>query len=347
MFSTERHPNMPRSTNVKPPKSKHPDDGLSRNEALALYSEILTIREAELRLGTLFADGEVPGFIHLSVGQEAVPVGIMSALEAHDTVASNHRGHGHAIAKGVDLNRLFQEIMAKDEGYCRGRGGSMHVADASVGMLGANGIVGAGLPIALGSAFAHQVKQRDSVAVVFFGDGALAEGVLHECLNLASMWKLPLVFVCENNGWSEFSPTSREFIGKLPDLAKVFGIPSITVDGNDVFAVQAAAKRLVPNARTGEGPQVIECLTHRVRGHFEGDQQKYRDSEDIKRATQSDPVVRMEKLMTELGLSKAEIATVKSSVMDRIEQAVAAGRGGASPQFAASLADVYTPRVST
>ncbi len=338
---------MPRPSNTKPPKSKLSANGASREESLALYSEILTIREAELRLGTLFADGEVPGFIHLSVGQEAVPVGIMSALEAQDTVASNHRGHGHAIAKGVDLNRLFQEIMAKDEGYCRGRGGSMHVADASVGMLGANGIVGAGLPIALGSAFAHQVKKRESVAVVFFGDGALAEGVLHECLNLASMWKLPLIFVCENNGWSEFSPTSREFIGKLSDLSKVFDIPSLTVDGNDVFAVRTAAKQLVPNARAGRGPQVIECLTHRVRGHFEGDQQKYRDSEDIKRATLSDPIIRMEKHLEEMGVSKAEITSIKSDVTNRIEQAVAAGRGGAAPQFAASLADVYTPRVSS
>ncbi|HCX14694.1 MAG TPA: ABC transporter substrate-binding protein [Rhodospirillaceae bacterium] len=337
---------MPRSYESKSPQPKRSSSTTKRQEALVLYSKILTIREAELRLGTLFADGEVPGFIHLSVGQEAVPVGVMSSLEAHDTVASNHRGHGHAIAKGVDLNRLFQEIMAKDEGYCRGRGGSMHVADTAVGMLGANGIVGAGLPIALGSALAHQIKKRNSIAVVFFGDGALAEGVLHECLNLASMWNLPLLFVCENNGWSEFSPTSSEFIGKLSDLAQVFKISSKTVDGNDVFSVLAASQRAVRDIRAGKGPKVIECLTHRVRGHFEGDQQKYRDAQDIKRAAQSDPVIRMEKHLIDIGIPKAEIAAIKSKVIEQVERAVAAGRKGTTPQFGPSLADVYTPHVS-
>jgi len=337
---------MPRSPKTKASNTKRSATSSERNEAIALYSTILTIREAELRLGALFADGEVPGFIHLSVGQEAVPVGIMSALEPHDTIASNHRGHGHAIAKGVDLKRLFQEIMAKDEGYCRGRGGSMHVADADVGMLGANGIVGAGLPIALGSAFAHQVKKRDTVAVVFFGDGALAEGVLHECLNLSSIWKLPLLLVCENNGWSEFSPTSREFVGKLSELAKVFSIPATTVDGNDVFAVLSAAKQAVPSIRAGSGPQVIECLTHRVRGHFEGDQQKYRDDEDIKQATQSDPVLRMEKHLKGIGLLAADINAIKTEVMVHIEEAVEAGRSGAAPVFAEAFADVYTPSKS-
>jgi len=337
---------MARSSKIKSPEAERSATNNERDEALALYSAILTIREAELRLGTLFADGEVPGFIHLSIGQEAVPVGIMSALEPHDTVASNHRGHGHAIAKGVDLKKLFQEIMAKDEGYCRGRGGSMHVADANVGMLGANGIVGAGLPIGLGSALAHQVKKRNSVAVVFFGDGALAEGVLHECLNLSSIWKLPLLFVCENNGWSEFSPTSREFVGKLSELAKVFGIPTSTVDGNDVFAVIAAAKKAVPLVRAGNGPQVIECLTHRVRGHFEGDQQKYRDSEDIKQATLSDPVVRIEKHLASIGLPANDVKSIKAEVMTNIEEAVVAGRSGTTPLFADAFADVYTPRVS-
>lgn len=336
---------MPRSSKTKTPKTKKRSiSSDERREAIALYSAIVTIREAELRLGILFADGEVPGFIHLSVGQEAVPVGIMAALAPHDTVSSNHRGHGHAIAKGVDLKRFFQEIMAKDEGYCRGRGGSMHVADADVGMLGANGIVGAGLPIGLGSAFAHQVKKRDSIAVVFFGDGALAEGVLHECLNLSSIWKLPLLFVCENNGWSEFSPTSREFVGKLADLANVFDIPATTVDGNDVFAVLSAAKKATSSIREGRGPHVIECLTHRVRGHFEGDQQKYRDAEDIKRASNSDPVLRMEKHLAAIGLSTNDIEAIKADVMANVEEAVEAGRSGTAPLFSDAFADVYTPR---
>lgn len=336
---------MPRSSKSKAPKAKKSAASSSeRRQAIALYSAILTIREAELRLGALFADGEVPGFIHLSVGQEAVPVGIMSALKPDDTVASNHRGHGHAIAKGVDLNRLFLEIMAKDQGYCRGRGGSMHVADAEVGMLGANGIVGAGLPIALGSAFAHQVKKRDSIAVVFFGDGALAEGVLHESMNLASMWKLPLLFVCENNGWSEFSPTSREFAGKLSELAKAFNIPAATVDGNDVFAVLSAGKKAASSIRKGHGPHVIECLTHRVRGHFEGDQQKYRDADDIKHAARFDPVSRVERYLKTIGLSATDIETIKADVLANIEEAVETGRSGAAPIFTDAFADVYTPR---
>jgi pyruvate dehydrogenase E1 component alpha subunit len=308
---------------------------------LALYRVIQTIRQAELRLSALFADGEIPGFIHLSVGQEAVPAGIVAALAPADTVASNHRGHGHAIAKGVDLDRFFQEIMAKDEGTCRGRGGSMHVADAAVGMLGANGIVGAGLPIALGSALAHQVKKTGGIAVVFFGDGALAEGVLHECFNLASLWKLPLLFVCENNGWSEFSPTSREFRAKLVDLATVFGIPGVSVDGNDAFAVHDAAKEKVAAART-HGPQLIECRTNRVRGHFEGDQQKYRDPQDVARAGADDPVAKIEKHLMALGVPQADMDAVKSDVARLVERAVAAGRSGTAPSFKAAFADVYT-----
>jgi TPP-dependent pyruvate/acetoin dehydrogenase alpha subunit len=321
-------------------KSAKPGSNV-RGHALALYEVIQTIRQSELRLGTLFADGEVPGFIHLSVGQEAVPAGITAALESQDTVASNHRGHGHAIAKGVDLNRFFQEIMGKDEGYCRGRGGSMHVADAKVGMIGANGIVGAGIPIALGNALAHQIKKTKGVTVVYFGDGALAEGVIHECLNLSSLWKLPLVFVCENNGWSEFSPTSRQFRAKLVDLAAVFGIPGVSVDGNDVFAVYDAAVAHVEAARAGQGPQVIECRTNRVRGHFEGDQQKYRDPADIAKAGSDDPIARIEKVLAELGIAKSELEALQSEVGKRVEAAVAAGRAGKAPSFSDSLADVY------
>src|SRR5271156_4463003 len=173
-------------------------------ELLRLYAEMRLIREVEQRLSVLFGDGEIPGFIHLSIGQEAVAVGIAAALQRHDTLASNHRGHGHALAKGLDVSRFFLEILGRSEGYCGGRGGSMHVADMSVGMLGANGIVGAGLSIALGSALAHRTLGRPAIAVAFFGDGALAEGLLHECLNLAAVWRLPLLFVCENNGWGEF-----------------------------------------------------------------------------------------------------------------------------------------------
>ena len=229
----------------------------SRKRLLGFYERMLLVRECELKLSALFSDGEVPGFIHLSVGQEAVAIGVMDALNDSDTIASNHRGHGHAIAKGVDLDGFFLEIMGKQEGICGGRGGSMHVADMSVGMLGANGIVGAGIPLAVGSALAHQVQQNNNIAVAFFGDGALAEGVLHESFNLASLWKLPILFLCENNGWSEFSPASLQFVAEVRDLASAFKIPSRQVDGNDVAAVADAADEIVANMRKNGGPRVL------------------------------------------------------------------------------------------
>jgi TPP-dependent pyruvate/acetoin dehydrogenase alpha subunit len=312
-----------------------------QGNALELYSMMQTIRQAELRLSRLFADAEIPGFIHLSLGQEAVAAGVIAALDAQDLVASNHRGHGHAIAKGIDLVAFFQEIMAKDMGCCRGRGGSMHVADASKGMLGANGIVGAGIPIALGSALAQQVRKTGAVAVAFFGDGALAEGVIHECLNLSSLWHLPLLFVCENNGWSEFSPTFSQFRAKLPDLAAAFGIPAVTVDGNDVFAVYSAAQAAVCAARD-KGPQVLQCITHRVRGHFEGDPQKYRTDMQAANTAQLDPLLRFEQQLDGLGLTKADIDAATERVLARIEAAVSSAREGAAPSFSGALADAYT-----
>ena len=232
---------------------------------IALYRLIVLIRRAEERLITMFADGEVPGFIHLSIGQEAVSAGVMSALGPRDTIASTHRGHGHAIAKGLPLDGFFAELLARDEGLCRGRGGSMHVADMSVGMLGANGIVGAGLSIALGSALAHRRLGRREVAVAFFGDGALAEGLVHECMNLAALWRLPLLFVCENNGWSEFLPSSKQIAFTLADLAGAYGLPHTLVDGNDVAAVADAAAEVVAGVRGGGPAAATGFWTMRMR----------------------------------------------------------------------------------
>ena len=243
----------------------------SSAQLLRLYADMRLIREVELRLSLLFGDGEIPGFIHLSIGQEAVAVGVAGALRTDDTLASNHRGHGHAIAKGLDLSRFFLEIMGRSEGYCGGRGGSMHVADMSVGMLGANGIVGAGLPIAVGSALAHQLRKTGAIACVFFGDGALAEGVLHESFNMAALWKLPILFVCENNGWSEFSPAARQLAAEPSKLAETFNIPAERVNGNDIVAVREAGFSAIEAVRAGGGPRLVECKTTRVRGHFEGD----------------------------------------------------------------------------
>lgn len=309
---------------------------------LQLYSQMMLIRRSEERLSTMFADGEVPGFIHLSIGQEAVSVGVMSALNGEDTIASTHRGHGHAIAKGLPLDGFFLELLARDEGLCRGRGGSMHVADMSVGMLGANGIVGAGLPIALGSAMAHQQLGRKAVAVAFFGDGALAEGVVHECLNLASLWKLPLLFVCENNGWSEFLPSSKQIAFKLGELVAAFHLHHVVVDGNDVAAVSAAAEKIVNEVRA-TGPAVLECVTTRVRGHFEGDAQKYRNPDEVAKLAERDPLRITAMQLQQLGVAETELAGAAEAVEQRVEAAVTAARGGRNPDFEAAKADVYTP----
>jgi len=309
---------------------------------LSLYEGMLTIRQAEERLKALFADGEVPGFIHLSIGQEAVPVGVSASLGPSDTVASNHRGHGHALAKGIDLDGFFAEIMGRDSGLCRGRGGSMHVADVSIGMLGANGIVGAGLPITLGSALAHKTRGTDAVAVAYFGDGALAEGVLHECLNIAALWSLPMLFACENNGWSEFSPTDRQMKASLKDLAAAFSIPHVEVDGNDVEAVEAAAAECIAALRSGAGPRVLECRTTRVRGHFEGDRQDYRSPDEIAGLAATDPIARCRARLAELGVDAGRVDAIGETIDRRIEQAVANARGAPEPSFAAAAADVYT-----
>lgn len=321
---------------MTPPSSPDP------KTLLGLYGAMLKIRLAEEHLQALFADGEVPGFIHLSIGQEAVPVGIAAALKPDDTVASNHRGHGHALAKGVDLDGLFAELMGRDNGLCRGRGGSMHVADLTVGMLGANGIVGAGLPITLGSALAHQVKDNGAVAVAFFGDGALAEGVLHECLNLAALWKLPMIFVCENNGWSEFSPTERQMKAEIKALAKAFSISQQQVDGNDIVAVAAAAKTAVAAARSGKGPRVVECITKRIRGHFEGDRQDYRANEELAGLKTNDPIERCRVRLRNLGLEVERLTAVETEIRERVERAVVGARAAPDPDFAKALAEVYT-----
>jgi len=311
------------------------------DQLLAQYRVMRLIRSVENSLIKLFADGEVPGFIHLSVGQEAIAAGVVTALDERDSIATTHRGHGHVIARGIDLDLFFMELMGKQGGICGGRGGSMHVADMDLGILGANGIVGAGIPIALGSALAHSVRKTGGVAVAFFGDGAMAEGVIHESLNMAALWKLPLLFVCENNGWSEFSPTSRQFAAQLGSLAGAFGIPHLLVDGNDVEAVSAAARDLIAQART-DGPRVLECKTHRVRGHFEGDPQKYRPQEDAGIGAEIDPLKKAEQALVARGVSAKVIAGIVADAEARVAAAIEKGRADAQPDFERALSDVYT-----
>lgn len=311
-------------------------------QLLALNRTMLLIRSVEESLIKLFSDSEVPGFIHLSLGQEAVAAGVMAALDARDTMATTHRGHGHVLARGLDLDLFFREIMGKAGGICGGRGGSMHVADMRLGIIGANGIVGAGIPIALGSALAHSVRGSGGVAVVFFGDGAMAEGVLHETLNIAALWKMPLLLVCENNGWSEFSPTALQFAAQLKDLAGAFGIPHTQVDGSDVEAIAGAAAALVGEIRTGAGARVLECSTHRVRGHYEGDPQKYREAAELAAGAAADPLKHARKALLARGVKAQALDAAVTEIEAQVQAAIARAREDVLPEFEAAFADVYT-----
>lgn len=305
-----------------------------------LYRRMLLIRRIEEALRQLFADGHVPGFVHLSIGQEAVPVGVSAHLRNSDTVSSNHRGHGHTIAKGVDPKAFFAEVLGRATGLCKGRGGSMHVADLSKGMLGANGIVGAGLPITTGSALALKIRGQGDVAVVYFGDGALAEGVLHECFNIAALWSLPVLFVCENNGWSEFSPTDNQVSFKLQALTKAYGIRYASVDGNVVTEVDSGAGKLIDRMRKTPAPAVIECATTRVRGHFEGDRQDYRDADEVAGLDARDPL----RLVQEAGadIEPEWFDQIAQEVEAEVAAAVAEAKDAALPDVADIAVDVYT-----
>ncbi len=320
-----------------------PRQGANAGDQLAQllrhYEQLLTVRRCEERLQRLFAEGEVPGFIHLSIGQEAISVGVMSALSDSDTIASTHRGHGHALAKGMPLEGFFAELLARDSGVCRGRGGSMHVADMSVGMLGANGIVGAGLSIATGSALAHKLKRSGNIAVSFFGDGALAEGLLHECGNVAALMKLPILLVCEANGWSEFSPADRQIAFNLADWSKAYGIEYRKADGNDVLAVAEAAEVLIHAVRDGEGPALLECTTSRWRGHFEGDAQKYRPQDEVQGR---DPLEVAAAYLAREGVGEQHLSQISARIDAEVEAAIAAARAAPPANYESGFADVYT-----
>lgn len=315
---------------------------LSKDRFVSLYEMMVLIRRTELQVGKLFADGQIPGSVHLCIGQEAVPAGIMSALTPEDTITSTHRGHGHVIAKGTDLVGFFKEIMGRAGGVCGGRGGSMHVADMSVGILGANGIVGGGISIALGSALAHLLRRTGRVAVAIFGDGARAEGVFHESLNISSLWGLPLLFVCENNRWAEFSPSSRHFGADLGKLAGAFGMEHARVDGNDVAAVSKAAETAVTSLRDGGRPFVLECVTLRLRGHYEGDPQKYRDPAELPGSEENDPIVRAAEVMRSFSKGEAEMSAVEERVALKVADAVRQAKDDVAPDFRDALRGVYT-----
>lgn len=273
------------------PTSQPVDEHIDRDTALALHRTMVSIRHFETTAGELFAAGKLPGFIHLSIGQEAVAAGVCAALSDSDYITTTHRGHGHCIAKGGRVLEMMAELFGREGGYALGRSGSMHIADNAVGILGANAIVGGGIPMAVGGGFAGQLAGRGQVSVAFFGDGAVGEGVLHESLNLAALWKLPVIFVCEHNGYAEMTPLSSHLANpRVTDLAASYGMATRAVDGNDVGEVLRAARDAVSRARAGEGPTLIEASTTRWRGHFEGDPQRYRPREEIEAMTERDPL---------------------------------------------------------
>ncbi len=293
---------------------------------------MLLIRGFEQRVATLYRDGEVPGFVHLSVGQEAAAVGACWPLRRHDVITSTHRGHGHCLAKGMDPLGMFAELMGRGQGTNHGCGGSMHIADPKLGVFGANGIVAAGLPIAVGAAAAAQLRRDGSVAVAFFGDGAPAQGAFHEALNLAAVWDVPAIFFCENNGYAEFSPTATQNAVSLDRRAAGYGIPYLAVDGNDVEATATALEGLVLEARAGGGPAVVEAATYRWHGHYEGDPQRYRSSDEIQAWEVRDPILAHEHRLRAAGVDDGELKRLESSVADQLDRAVEAARRSPGPE---------------
>ncbi|HCF2282717.1 TPA: thiamine pyrophosphate-dependent dehydrogenase E1 component subunit alpha [Pseudomonas aeruginosa] len=317
---------------------------LSTDQLLHAYRVMRTIRAFEERLHVEFATGEIPGFVHLYAGEEASAAGVMAHLRDDDCIASTHRGHGHCIAKGVDVHGMMAEIYGKKTGVCQGKGGSMHIADLEKGMLGANGIVGAGAPLAAGAALAAKLKGSDAVAVAFFGDGGSNEGAVFEAMNLAAVWNLPCLFVAENNGYAEATAANWSVAcDHIADRAAGFGMPGVTVDGFDFFAVHEAAGAAIERARAGEGPSLIEVKLTRYYGHFEGDAQTYRDPDEVKHYRETrDCLKQFRERTCHAGLlSASDLDAIDAAVEARIEDAVQRAKNDPKPEPDDLLRDVY------
>ena len=286
---------------------------------LRMYSQMARIRTFEDNANQLYLSAKMPGLTHMYSGQEAVAVGICEALKVTDKITSTHRGHGHCVAKGANFKEMFCELLGKEEGYCRGKGGSMHIADQSNGNLGANAIVGGSMGIATGSAFTSKLLGKDDVSVCFFGDGATAQGILYEVMNMAALWNLPVIYACENNGYSEYTKTEEIAAGSITARAEAFGIEAFTVDGQDVLAVNKLTEQLVARSRKGEGPFFIELLTYRYHGHHVGDinREYYRTKEEeLVWKTERDPITRFAAWLTKEGIAtEDELATIQAEIL--------------------------------
>jgi TPP-dependent pyruvate/acetoin dehydrogenase alpha subunit len=317
---------------------------LSVEDLLDAYRTMKTIREFEERVHVEFAKGGIPGFVHLYAGEEASATGVCMNLREDDYIASNHRGHGHCIAKGVEVSGMMAEIYGKQSGTCHGKGGSMHIADLDVGMMGANGIVGGGPPLVCGAGLTAKMRGKGGVALAFFGDGASNQGTTFESLNLASVWKLPVVFVAENNGYAEATASSWSVSCEdISTRAEGFGMPGITVDGHDFFAVHEATKEAIERARGGGGPTLIECKLDRFFGHFEGDNQNYRGPDEVKEIrANKDCIKRFSKTLTsDTEITLEDLAAIDNDVQALIDDAVEKAVADSEPGPDTLLTDVY------
>jgi TPP-dependent pyruvate/acetoin dehydrogenase alpha subunit len=318
---------------------------LDAEEALALLRTMWRIRLFEERVGQLKRADEVHGLIHLSVGQEGVAAGVCPQLRDDDALYSGHRAHGHAIAAGAPLDRAMAELMGRADGLCRGLGGSMHLVDVEHGLMGATGVVGGNIPLALGSALAGRLRGSDEVAVVFFGDGAVQAGIFNESINLATLWGLPVIFVCENNGFAEFTPRSAHTkVERVSDVVAPYGLARETVDGNDVVAVRDSFAAFLAEARGGRGPLLLECLTHRLRGHYEGDPAHYREALAAADWQEKDPLLRLQRRGIEEGwFAEADAAAIEREAAEEVERAVEFARGSPFPPAGLMAELTYAP----
>jgi acetoin:2,6-dichlorophenolindophenol oxidoreductase subunit alpha len=324
------------------------DSALDRARLLWLYRRMLTIRLFEEKLSRLFYTGQLPGFIHLYIGEEAIAVGVCSLLTDKDTISSTHRGHGHVLAKGGDIRYMMAELYGRATGYCKGKGGSMHIADFKRGMIGANGIVGGGMPLIVGAALAHQMQGSNAVGVGFFGDGAANEGIFHESLNLAAIWKLPVVFVCENNGFTEYMPTYELTAGgSIAARAAAYGMPGVDVDATDVLKVRAVAQQAVDRARRGEGPTLIEARCWRWMAHNEGEEAfigkwAYRTREQLSDWKARDPILKLGLYLQEAGQATAEdLDAIRPEIDAELQSAIEFARSSPLPPVESILDDVF------
>ena len=316
---------------------------ITEEKLIDMYRTMVRIRVFEERVSKEFAAGKIPGFVHVYIGEEATAAGTCAALQDRDYITSTHRGHGHVLAKGSQPAQMMAELYGRKTGYCKGKGGSMHIADIDLGILGANGIVAGGITIAGGAALSARMRGTDQVVVCFLGDGASNRGTFHEGVNLAAVWQLPVVYVIENNLYAEKTRISDTYrLSNLSDRAGAFGIPDVTVDGNDVVAVYEAVSEAVDRARKGEGPTLIECKTYRIHGHFEGDPQTYKPAEEVKEWKRKDPIDNFRRRLIEMEVMEEEDANaIDQEIGKEIEAAVKFAEESPFPDAEDALEDVF------